>query len=144
MENKIVVPEGMFEAGYKAACLVTNKSANSAVTMAVIEAALSHLKENPMVPTEVQGEQIYAGACAFSDRYGKYKVTAAGYVQFICEEWQRRMFLAPEPEVPKEIADLMISVEGVAAAGPAQSIAAAVKELNAKTIEAYRRGRNSK
>ena len=88
-EKKIVVPEGMLEAG---------RSAYSAYVTAgegarrILEAALRWLSENPIVPTEEQISSMIGNA-----PFHRLSVLDGAV------EWQRRMFVASEPEVPEEI-----------------------------------------
>lgn len=132
MNRKIVVPEGMLEAVRKALCAgwfsgVLNLSANAPGTVyrmhsqVALDAALLWLSENPPLPTEAQCNEMWRAADNNGDRY--------------CQEWVRRMFLAPEPEVPQEIKDL-------------QRICRFGDEANAeiRTViaEAFRRGQESK
>jgi hypothetical protein len=94
-EKRYIVPEGMLKAvqnalvGYWHDHTVTS---DSSITV-VLEAAVRWLSENPIVPTE----QEYRDFGVKFDFQG---------VKCIAE-WQRRMFLAPEPEVPEAIKDLM-------------------------------------
>ncbi len=86
---KIVVPDGMLKAaldnGYKRFQAVE-------ITV-ILEAALRWLSENPPLPTRLQCEGMWRSAENNGDRY--------------CQEWVKQMFLAPEPEVPEEIKDLL-------------------------------------
>lgn len=50
-------------------------------------------------------------------------------------EWQRRMFLAPEPEVPEEVKDMLVEEHISRWRG---------EEVNEKVIEAFRRGQRSR
>lgn len=115
MEKKIVVPEGMLRSATAEGARWSDRN-NSVIHE--LEAALRWLSENPIVPTPQQWKDIEESVPMFHiwDRVG---------------EWQRRMFLSPEPEVPEEIKDL---VEGMS--------------WNSTTpkaiIEAFRRGQKSR
>lgn len=55
---------------------------------------------------------------------------------------ERFLAAEPEPEMPEEIVDLMVSEKSIQGAG-AQSIESAIKQLNQRTLEAFRRGQVS-
>ena len=81
-EKRVVVPEGMYDAAMK--------YQDSGIQCgAALEAALLWLSENPIVPTEEQAQYMYDG---------KNGLGHAGTIRYCMIEWQRRMFLAPEPE----------------------------------------------
>ena len=114
-ETRIIVPMGMLKE-------VVDAEAKSVVPFDQLETlsiGLRWLSENPIVPTEDQMAQIM---CAHVANWEQ--------IRSRIEAWQRRMFVAPEPEVPEEIKDL---VEGMS--------------WNSSTwrriLEAYRRGRQS-
>jgi len=83
-ERKFIVPKGMMEAA-SAAFRPIGGGAKEAV-----EAALRWLSENPIVPTDEQIHEMYPSA---SEAGISFTLVA----RFIAE-WQRRMFIAPEPE----------------------------------------------
>jgi hypothetical protein len=99
-EKKYAVPEGMLNAvqnalvGYWRDHSVTSESS---ITV-VLESALSWLAENPVTPTNQQLFEIS----------GSLPVKMAQIVwserdRALLAEWQRRMFLASEPEIdPKK------------------------------------------
>ncbi len=89
-----------------------------------IEAVLRWLSENPIVPTDEQMAQIVAAW-----RQGHPE----NFYIHCSIEWQRRMFLV-EPEMPKEIEDLIAKHFGV---NPSDW----VKQL---AIESFRCGQRSK
>ena len=110
-ETKIQVPEGMLKAAVEAVRdrsefgfhFIDNKDEARIVaqTQDTLEAALRWLSENPIVPTneQTQGvcDSIFVGPENLLDP------------RDAMVEWQRRMFLAPEPEVPEEIKELVDS-----------------------------------
>lgn len=129
MPKRIVVPEGMLRAANKAcekemARLDPSKPIGyivadaMCITDQVIEAALLWLSENPIVPTMQQANEM-----------ATLTPLGGSFAQFSATEWQRRMFLAPEPEVPEEIADLLVGVH---------------PDVAPIALEAYRRGQQSK
>ena len=134
-ETKIQVPKGMSEAFHKAENHEGFKW-DDAVLDAMLSAALCWLSENPIVPNEADVMEI------LQERVRSHHISGEEYcaippatVRFVIREWQRRMFLAPEPEVPEAIKDLLEGPEepGISA-----------REANWRVIEAYRRGQQSK
>lgn len=106
MEKKYVVPEGMLKAfnnslEVQQAFVVDGHEGNREYAIGpALEAALGWLAENPLAPSNQQAREMLEDADG--EGYGLYPEVIA--------EWQRRMFLAPEPKVPDAIADL---VEGM-------------------------------
>lgn len=106
MEKKIVVPEFMLKAAYDAQLPADNPSYSweeSAVHTRefyrrILGAAFHALAEKPIVP-EIQ-------FCHDMVAKRHESLTEQTFIQRTSCEWQRRMFLAPEPEVPEEIRDL--------------------------------------
>lgn len=135
MPKRIVVPEGMLKAAIQADKELYEhwgpipedrwgRTTRKAIIEHSVNAALLWLSENPIRPNCEQIGEI-------SKWFGSHNHGAT--CEDFCEEWQRRMFLAPEPEVPEEIADLTI----------ADSDDIAGDLHNARLIEAYRRGQRS-
>jgi len=142
-EPKYKVPDGMLEAArmvHRGPAIFT---VSPTTVREIVEAALRWLAENPIVPTEQQ-ERALDDAWMRSkrdtlDMAHKFAHASA----FGAVEWQRRMFLAPEPEVlkvPEKIKDLLLTVEDCMY-GSAQTLE---NEIRGKIIEAYRRGQQSK
>jgi hypothetical protein len=124
-KTKIVVPEGMLGAvlGNDLHALYT---VNLVTTM--IERALRWLSENPIEPTPGFGSR-------FMRTLGGYHETEK-LVEWGAAEWQRRMFLAPEPEVPEELKDLL---EGM------KSMPTLEREWATRVaLESYRRGKDGR
>lgn len=96
MENKYVVPEGMMSAGMTSGAGCGDYSCNL-----ILATALRWLSENPIVPTDAFLQEMLRKPFF---RNGDW--TDPQVFRF-CEEWQRRMFLAPKPTVPEEIKDLL-------------------------------------
>ena len=108
--KKIAVPKGMLKAAIlavdgKFSCIYMPSKGlggDFAVIEAMglgLEAALRWMSDNPIVPTEEQWR-----ACLQS--YNDAAKTGYECALLFCNDWQRRMFLAPEPEVPEAVADL--------------------------------------
>jgi hypothetical protein len=120
-ERKIVVPTGMLAAVCDARC-VSHRS----VVQVILEVALGWLSQNPLVPTSQQAQEILREHRRETGEWPTHPE--------VCAMWQRRMFLAPKEEVPKEIADMMREGTGIMP----------FEELNAIILEAYRRGQQFK
>lgn len=116
-EKKYVVPEGMLKAAEKR--LKTCYGLADFAQM-ILEIAIRWLAENPIVPTLEQVEKI-SSVVMKSDRRG----TADYYVEF-----QRIMFLAPEPDPDEPIKDLL-----------GKAMAYTADCLSERVREAYRRGK---
>lgn len=124
-EKNIKVPEGMMKASYDAHLLLGKMGAQIPT---VLEAALRWLSENPIVPTPEQARELI----------GPMVVLNETSLIFAIEAWQRRMFLAPETEVPG-LDDVLESFISYMKTSKPPTLA----EVEAK-LEAYRRGQRSK
>jgi len=116
-EKKIVVPEGMLKAALAAANLDFRGCGR---VEEALRAALRWLSENPIGPTKEQDHDLA--------EWSEMNIDECPF-----KEWVRRMFLAPEPEVLGEIADLTLDPEGWMG-----------ERINYRIIEAFRRGQKSK
>jgi hypothetical protein len=114
---RIKVPEGMLQAGRSVYSVYATAEEGARV---ILEAALRWLSENPIVPTDGQ---------IFQDSI-PYDGNEINAIRHHVVGFQRRMFLAPEPEVPEEIKDLLYDPKD----GPNKV------DRNDAIIEAYRRG----
>jgi hypothetical protein len=132
-DKKIVVPLDMAMAAAKAVYDQCNRVDYHPQIRIALEAALRWLAENPIVPTDMQCEAMYTSS--LNDRRG-----STGYVREFSVEWQRRMFLAPEPEVPEAVKDLLYAPNGT----PDGLSEHVIGIHDARVIEAYRRGKQSK
>ncbi len=128
---KIKVPEGMLEAAEKAA----NDSRGvgpedlGVDVLKTLEAALRWLAENPVEPSDDQTAKLKLDYMMAEHNHPQL-------VKFSAVEWQRRMFLAPEPEVPEvpeAITDLIHKKLPETPEAVCQSV-------NAAILEAYQRG----
>ena len=119
-EVKIKVPKGMLDAFHRAENQNGTKW-DGAVLDAMLEAALRWLTENPIVPTKEQAKDVAQSLLPdFQDREN------VGRAILVLVDWQRRMFLAPEPE--------FIGNETVA------RFCARFQTIGEAAIEAYRLG----
>jgi hypothetical protein len=91
-EKKIVVPDGML----KAADSVQNSTMNSERVVTTLETALRWLSEHPVVPNDNESRTLLH----FLRHRAHYETTAndISLTQRVINEWQRRCFLAPEPD----------------------------------------------
>ena len=127
MEKRIVVPDGMMKAVSNTWEVKSHKvEINKAE--AIIQAALRWLSENPIVPTRQNLEDMR------TDWEDTPEQNAEKVVIFLISEWQRRIFLAPESEVPEAVKNLLLDgadfIHGQKHAD----------EANKNVIEAYNRG----
>ena len=133
-EKKCIVPKGMLEAartGWRFTVLDPVDDLEKC-----LEAALCWLSENPIVPTEDAAREI---GKKFSNQ-----PSSIDFVRQVCTEFQRYMFIAPEPEVPEEIQDLLY-VDAVTFKLPnGNSFLGSMASHNEAVIEAYRRGKKAK
>jgi len=135
--RKYVVPEGMLTAADQEIRVCSSiPSTISDRQMAIIqkitiEAALRWLSKNPIVPTPEQNKAMSELARSVSIQYGTNAITDASTATIIVE-WQRRMFAAPEPEIPPQIEDLMLDPK---------RYSVGLEKFNAAVLEAFNRGR---
>ena len=133
--KKIIVPEFVLKAVSDA---WNATKTGDRVTHNIAEAVCRAISENPIVPTQQQASemwQVYVGL----------RGNAVDSIAGCMAEWQRRMFLAPEPEVPEEISNLMWS-DWQRQLGLPQTLGswAPLESHNSQVIEAFRRGQKSK
>lgn len=98
-----------------------------------LAAALYALAEEPIVPTDEQAGELW-------DRKGSWVISdTEHYAKGIAREWQRRMFLKPQPELPEEVKLLMFDPKivkcGVELAG---------RNWNESILKAYALGQRNK
>ncbi len=125
MKKKYVLSDGMRDAAVKAHYgRPIDLTIYPQWVEKTIEAVLRYISENPIVPTDAQ---IDAALDATKGRpYGVF------FCRSFLQEFQRIMFLAPEPETPQEIEDLVAALD----CQDAQTKESATRLL----IEAYQRG----
>ncbi len=134
-EKKIVVPEGMLDAAvddhmayweqvydaYRTSAMGVQEEARVRESFtAAFKVGLRWLSEHPIVPREAVMKECEKG---WLDEGGNRK---GDFFSYVLLEWQRRMFLEPEPDIPKSIADLVHNVNG---------------DVESRIVEAYRRGK---
>ncbi len=111
-EKRYILPAGMFAAfmcGYNI-CWTSydgdERNKHFTCMEAGVRAVLRFLAENPIVPSETQRQHLLEHFSPFGvDHWDK-----SMWHNFIADctvEFQRRMFVPPEPEVPKELEDLL-------------------------------------
>lgn len=137
-KKKIVVPKGMLEAALDGPGIESVKETRRLYVEACIEASMRWLSENPIVPSDDQRDEII---CAW-DKFGRLQEGSGDFFRWSLIEWQRRMFLAPEPDVPEAFKEAVIGILDQInqnALAPSN----AVPQLHA-ALEAYRRGQKSR
>ena len=140
MTKKIVVPEGMLKAAVEdAAWNGPIYGARGAIGVIVLEAGLRWLSENPITPSQKEAGELSGWKAREEDAHRHI-------VQLSIREWQCRMFLAPPPEVPEEVKDLLLdeSQERRTDFRGANVSSWARPFINEAILEAYRRGKESK
>jgi len=150
MEKKIVVPEGMLRAAWHAQLPADNPTfewdegdeLNRKFYRRIFEAALRWLSENPIVPTLEQTESM-RHLFHITDK-------PLSVYQNVAVEWQRRCFLAPEPEVPEDVKELLWAdarcPDGIFyfPVDDRKPYTSETLHHNEQIIEAYRRGKGAK
>ncbi len=91
-EKKIVVPEDMIRAACKGTFVGQDIRWSPTVCHRILESAMRWLSENPIVPTEAQTDAMAGHFSSDDSLFGTF-------ARWFAVEWQRRMFLAPEPDV---------------------------------------------
>ena len=137
--KRYVIPEGMLEAFRQG---MTERPGGLAMPRlkptddlerAGVEGVLRWLSENPIAPTMQQLQAIYDSPdCPKEGTYVPY---------YLCE-WQRRMFLAPEPDVPEALIDLLApKFTNALEVAMGKALTRNEEEYQKNILEAYRRGR---
>ena len=128
-EKKYVVPDGMLETAIEDCMdlpIHGPDGIGAAMCERALEAAVRWLAENPIEPTKEQWSKLWTDTRSGGLHGGNYKMLS---------EWQRRMFLAPEPEVPQGIDDLLF--------GTVPSSTVRIRNHDEDVREAFRRGQAS-
>lgn len=136
-EKKIVIPEGMLAAAIKGGSAQT--SGQQCIVRDGLEAALRWLSENPLcldgsIDADIQDSLVNMRGI---DR----SIITRELIACILTLGQSRMFLAPEPEVPQEITDLLCDRSGGGQA--VTSMEDAQNSVDARIVEAFRRGQKA-
>jgi hypothetical protein len=102
----------------------------------ILEAFIRWQSENPPKASMKQLQEMY-------DKVDQGN--GGTYIPSYLEEWVRRMYLAPEPEEPEALKDLLVSPFGDYGSKLQLDICKAdCARQNAKLIEAYERGKAGK
>lgn len=88
-EKRIVVPEEMLVAASDALAKMKYPALRIELAGVALEAALLWLSENPIVPTDEQADELW--------RHPKVLSIYEHYAKAMARDWQRMMFLAPNP-----------------------------------------------
>jgi len=124
-ENRLQIPDGMTVAAHNAPGLENDGNKYYYISKG-LEAALRWWKENPSMPTDEQLDTM--------KRDLRFRDGVDFDLQKLCAEWQRRAFLAPEPEVPDAILALICREDETP---PCRKV------YNERILEAYRRGQKA-
>ena len=136
--SKYIVPEGMLKAARSAWNRSITRQERTPGDITILEAALLWLSKNPMCPTHAEVESILAMV-----QFQSLRGTSLDGLQDFAAMWQRRCFLAPEPEVPEAIKSLIFPTpQGIPVVIADNSVTVQV-EVNNRILEAYRRGKES-
>lgn len=134
--KSVVVPEGMLEAARTSILKRAGQALSfDQMTYLNVEAALQWLADNPIVPTNEQANNLWEIALCVDDIKNETDHAAKN----LAMAWQRVMFLAPEPIMPKELHDLTWRNSN----GPAGKVSLSFKEMDDRILEAFRRGQKS-
>jgi len=131
-EKKYVIPEGMLNVAIFALASNWDFFDTKHCTERVLEAAVCWLAENPIVPTMRQADEILSPLCGIPSNRVSGRLSNAAVE--VAVEWQRRMFLASEPEIPEAVKDMMW--QDIGGSVPDHKI----DEHNRDVAEAYQRG----
>jgi hypothetical protein len=127
--SEIKVPEGMLKAALG--------SVNDRRTVhcplcslneleGILKSAIQWLSENPIAPTNKQAESLHKF-------WREYDGNTVASIDATVTEWQRRMFLEPEPEIPEAVRDLFVSEKNDSA-----------RDFNRRITVAYKLGKDAK
>ena len=123
MSKYLVPEEGLKEAIAASDDYLRDNQSRDVHAKVILEAFIAWQSENPPVPTEKQWSEVQFSVAS----------RPIDYQRDFAVEWIRRMYLAPEPEVPEELKDLLWGFD-----------ADRREEHQEDVIEAYRRGRAGK
>jgi hypothetical protein len=124
-ERKVVVPDGMLEAAL-GILTIGDPDTWRPIFRNILAAALRWLSANPSELTDEMWHQVsWDGKATIVTRE-----TINGLLRFVFS----RMFLAPEPEAPEEIRDLLVL--------RAEEMPL-LKQINVNILEAFRRGQKA-
>jgi hypothetical protein len=101
-DKRYIVPDGMRRA-FGRALPDPDFDSDGVICLVALEAALRWLADNPAMPSMKQ----------LNDMYKKVDTGNGGtYIPAYLAEWQRIMFLAPEPELSDEVEQVISRTRG--------------------------------
>lgn len=142
-EVKIKIPDGMLDAASHAMNQYHESGHFQSMdwwAKIALEAALRWLSNNRTMPDEKQVDDLLDDSLQYW-HYGDHALRKETVLSIhtrlnaLWDEFQRTMFLAPKPEVPEAIKDMIFTTDGQLTMTP--------KEHNDGILEAYRRGQQS-
>ena len=131
-DKKYVVPEEGLKAARDAVAageMLEHSTRSKDLLQTALEAFIRWQSESPRVPSVRDIQEMVA---AFN---GQSLEQSDCLRSFLPIEWQRRMYLAPEPEVPEEIKDLLVNPVIGAING---------EQINDRVLQAFQRGKASR
>jgi len=96
----------------------------------MLKAAVRWMANNPLVPSDESAQQMLAAKDHFVGSFEPVE-----WIRWGGTEWQRRMFLAPEPVFPKELEAILLDTAAPDESRPTRQY------YNARVIEAYHLGK---
>ena len=142
-DKKYIVPEGLKQAIDECGLDKTRGRMwrfTSKELEAIGQTVVRWLAENPTVPTEAQIQAMYNHLDS-NPQLRTASATNSSYSAAMVAEWQRRMFLVSEPEVPDVVKDLIWSEKLYAGDN---GFVEDIRQINNRILEAYRRGKESR
>lgn len=127
-ERKIIPPDDMIEAVMRRHISRWDSAMSREQVEIVLVAALTWLAENPLMPTPNNISPLLKAASLSNNN------ATSGIVTSIVRVWQQTAFLAPEPVIPEEIKDLLLSDDY----RPLVTMG-----INERIAEAFRRGQKA-
>lgn len=136
MSDKLAIPQAIRDAVHNALASYPVAANTGHAAEIACEAFARAMTENPIVPTDEQMDSAYLEiyGCRLSEASDR------GNVSKFVASIQRRMFDAPEPEMPEEIKDMLLD----AGAPDSEHCFFKPSVYNERIIEAYRRGKESR
>ena len=137
MSDKFQIPKVIRDAVHNALASYPVAANTSHAAEIACEAFAKALAEHPVIPTH---EQAIALCEVFEDKGGSRKPDYCDSIRAVAIEFQRCMFVAPEPEVPEGIKDMLLD----ARSPDSEHCFFKPSVYNERITEAYRRGKESR
>jgi hypothetical protein len=105
-DKNYVVPKAGLEAAIEAAGSTLKDTDWKQVVAVAVHAFIRWQAENPIIPTHEQAIHLCE---IFEDESGSRRPDYCDSVRAVAIEWQRRMYLAPEPEAPQVASEVLFA-----------------------------------